>query len=565
MWLRSLFVFWLFALLAAAGCTVAPRGVVGEQCEKNSECDVPLVCRLGHCRNECRTSADCVAPAICLLDNRKLGACRLPAEETCALASDCPSPLVCRMRREVSECVNECATERDCLAGAACIDGSCDEMSGRPCVRDGECEVGVEACIAGRCRPECRQDRDCRNGFACELAGEFGRCVGRPGVDAGMDATVDAAPDAAVPRCGEAMAAPLAVDSIIDTGDDHTCAVARLPGATAQSVVCWGPLNEILGSGGTAAPAGCPVVVVGIDGDQVVDLAVAGVHACALMASGEVFCWGQNSLGELGLGSAAPNTPTPTMVPGVTGALAIAANYSHTCVTRAPSNALCWGLNSAANDQLGNGGVAGDSPLPSTAVPMANIVGIGMNFTCMANDFSPQTCFGQASNNRTGMMGFGTMAAGGGPVAGGTNHGCAIDAVGRLFCWGLNDTGQVGVPGADGLTRVEVTVPVGTTATDIALGDTHSCVLLSDTTVRCWGSNANRQVQPGGGLFFDAPVEPIAGLTSVVGITAGWRHTCAVTMDGRVHCWGDNPSGQLGDGTTTPTTTPMTSTTVLTP
>jgi alpha-tubulin suppressor-like RCC1 family protein len=246
---------------------------------------------------------------------------------------------------------------------------------------------------------------------------------------------------------------------------------------------------------------------------------------------------------------------TPTMVPGVSGARSVVSNYSHTCVTRLGMNALCWGLNGSG--QLGSGVSGGmeDMPVESTMVPMALYAGIGQNFTCMANDTSPPTCFGQTTNGRLGTD-LGTMMMGGGTVMGGSNHGCAIDAPaggGQVFCWGLNDMGQVGIPGGDGMSRQPVSLPLG--ATDLALGDNHSCVRLTDSTVRCWGANGNGQVEPGGPATVDAPVVPVPGLTAVADVSAGWRHSCVLTVAGRIHCWGNNVSGQLGNGTTLPSST----------
>jgi hypothetical protein len=173
------------ALLLTA-CIPSPYGLaLGEECELNSDCDAPLVCRIGYCRVECSTSRDCAAGLDCLQDNDGLGACQLPAETTCTNDSDCPATLVCTM----GECANGCGACtapgpcRDCPAGADCVrddDGAlgCFDPSTRSCVYSSECGfMGDEFVCAfdGRCRLECRSDCDCRNGEACrtrDFAGE---------------------------------------------------------------------------------------------------------------------------------------------------------------------------------------------------------------------------------------------------------------------------------------------------------------------------------------------------------------------------------------------------------
>jgi len=144
------------AAAATPGCTGDPASLgLGEQCDLNSECEAPLVCRLGRCRRECATLRDCPIEALCVTDNESLGACTLPEEETCSLDSDCPAPLVCATGR----CVNECATDVDCTTGARCEDGSCvlpecNETFGVGCQSGFRCislQNGTGACIQAGC------------------------------------------------------------------------------------------------------------------------------------------------------------------------------------------------------------------------------------------------------------------------------------------------------------------------------------------------------------------------------------------------------------------------------
>ncbi|MBX7191011.1 MAG: hypothetical protein K1X94_03085 [Sandaracinaceae bacterium] len=171
------------SLLAAtevllAGCLPSPYGLSqGEECELNSDCDSPLVCRLGYCRRDCASSRDCAAGLDCLVDDAGLGACQLPTETHCVNNSECPAGLVCTM----GECTNECncadATQacRDCPLGSFCVDRGggtrgCFDPSNRTCVYASDCQATSTSFVCAadrRCRLECRSDLDCRFGAIC--------------------------------------------------------------------------------------------------------------------------------------------------------------------------------------------------------------------------------------------------------------------------------------------------------------------------------------------------------------------------------------------------------------
>jgi len=136
-------------------------------------------------------------------------------------------------------------------------------------------------------------------------------------------------------------------------------------------------------------------------------------------------------------------------------------------------------------------------------------------------------------------------------IVAGSGHSCAIKPDGSVRCWGT------GAPLGNGLatgSKAPVTVSGipgqgGLSAVALAAGGTHTCALLSDQTVRCWGSNGMGQLGDG---TTGAALSPIAatGITSAVAIATGNMHTCAVLDDTTVRCWGDNRYGQLGNGST---------------
>jgi hypothetical protein len=154
-------------------------------------------------------------------------------------------------------------------------------------------------------------------------------------------------------------------------------------------------------------------------------------------------------------------------------------------------------------------------------------------------------------------------------VSAGSSHTCAIDTGRRVQCWGSNTFGQLGDGnGGFGSTTVASTPVAVSGLSDVvsmAAGLRHTCAVTGDGGVQCWGSNGFGQLgdgNGGGGLFGSLPnfsLTPVtvSGLSDVISVSAGDSHTCAVTVDGGVQCWGNNSRGQLGDGSTTFASTPV--------
>jgi alpha-tubulin suppressor-like RCC1 family protein len=169
-------------------------------------------------------------------------------------------------------------------------------------------------------------------------------------------------------------------------------------------------------------------------------------------------------------------------------------------------------------------------------------------------------CWG---NNSAGLLGDGTtdqrltavdvvgLTSGVAAVSAGSfAHTCALTTAGGVKCWGNNNVGQLG----DGTTTERLTPVdvVGLTSGVVAIdvGEAHTCALTTVGGVKCWGQNFAGHLGDGTTTERLTPVD-VAGLTSgVVAVSAGQFHTCAVTTTGGIKCWGNNNSGQLGDGTT---------------
>ncbi|MBK5305972.1 MAG: tandem-95 repeat protein [Frankiaceae bacterium] len=348
-------------------------------------------------------------------------------------------------------------------------------------------------------------------------------------------------------------AKPVAIDpvSAITAGGFHTCA---LLGTQMQ---CWG-YNFYGQLGSYLDESFVPVTVTALQGAESVatgtDAACARVQVPGTPDTHQPVCWGTNAHGELGANvTPAPtsNSTVPVKVFNLADVSTLAAGNGHTCTLPTGSTSpLCWGNND--DGQLGNA-TSTDSNVP-----------VAVSALTTATQLSA-----------------GGRALGGVEIA----HTCARLHDGTARCWGRNGDGQLGNNATStSPTTASVVVlydadpaPPDPSVPDdhfdpqpltgvvqVAAGGSHSCALRTDTTVWCWGRNANGQLgdntTTGRHLatqvkLVDDPDDdpPDTYLTGVKAVTAGERHTCALMAgaeDGKVRCWGANNLGQLGDGTT---------------
>ncbi|ACL23605.1 RCC1 domain-containing protein [Chloroflexus aggregans] len=347
----------------------------------------------------------------------------------------------------------------------------------------------------------------------------------------------------------------------IAAGGDHTCALMSSGG-----VMCWGDNYYGQLGDGTTTNRRTPVAVSGLP-SGVTAIAAGGLHTCALTGSGEVWCWGYNYYGQLGDGTTTYSRSTPAAVGGLpSGMTAIAAGGLHTCALMSSGGVWCWGRNDSG--QLGDGSDTDSStPVAVSGLPSGvTAIAAGDYHTCALTGSGEVWCWG---GNGFGQLGDGTTTARSTPaavsglpsgvetIAAGDYHTCALMSSGGVWCWGRNNSGQLG----DGTTTARSTpaavsgLPSGVTA--IAAGGLHTCALMSSGGVWCWGLNNSGQLGDGSDTDSSTPVA-VSGLASgVETIAAGGWHTCALTSSGGVWCWGRNNSGQLGDGSTIYHITPV--------
>jgi alpha-tubulin suppressor-like RCC1 family protein len=280
-------------------------------------------------------------------------------------------------------------------------------------------------------------------------------------------------------------------------------------------------------------------------------LSLGGSHSCQRFDNGSVACWGSNAAGQLG-SSGIDNATQPTLMQGFT-AQQLSLGDAHSCATQDNTTVACWGAN--ADGQLGSSGGDNASPQEVAGIYGVRQVAAGDNHTCALLDNGSAMCwgaqaFGRLGNDNTtaasvtapsavhGLDNASYLSAGGG-------HTCALLDNDTVACWGANAAGQLG-EGTNTDAGLPQQVSSLSRVTDISLGNTHSCA-VTDGEVWCWGANHQAQLGLGTIISHNTP-QRVAGIDDAVRVFAGGDHTCALRSGGQLQCWGSNTNGQVGAG-----------------
>jgi alpha-tubulin suppressor-like RCC1 family protein len=278
---------------------------------------------------------------------------------------------------------------------------------------------------------------------------------------------------------------------VLSTGGDHVCGIG--PGGDA---VCVGNNNVgQLGDGTTTSRYDAPAAV---KGGLTFSSIGAGVgHTCGVTRSGDAYCWGQGSEGQLGSAFSEGST-TPVRVPSNERFKAVSARWTYSCALSLSGRAYCWGAVAAVE---------------------------GMRW-------KPTAVFAQDVTFVSLTTGY--------------HHVCGIATTGAAFCWGFNDDGQLGNGSTSRqFAEKETRVSGGLTFTSLSAGVSHTCGVATGGKAYCWGLNNKGQLGNGTKTSSDVP-RPVSGDVSFESISAGNLHTCGVTTDGSIYCWGDNARGGPG-------------------
>ena len=293
------------------------------------------------------------------------------------------------------------------------------------------------------------------------------------------------------------------------SGGFHSCAVLH-----DTSFHCWGWNFEKQLGDGTSTDKSYPTKIDVGTGRHVIDFALGFASSCAILDDRSLKCWGNNENGQLGNGTyESISTPTAIHVDSDRYATKIALGSYHTCSALDDGSLKCWGWNEFG--QLGDGSTSTNSSIP------------------IAIDIGPGRSVKQLSL--------------------GGYHSCAILDDGTLKCWGSNSSGQIG-DGTKTDRRSPTTISVGNGryVTHIALGGFHTCAILDDKSLKCWGDNTEGQLGIGtnnSNMTLTPTTVEIGNGAKVRQVSLGGEHTCAILLDDTLKCWGNNLDFQLGERT----------------
>jgi alpha-tubulin suppressor-like RCC1 family protein len=341
--------------------------------------------------------------------------------------------------------------------------------------------------------------------------------------------------------------------SQVSAGIEHACGVA-----SDGSAWCWGA-NQFgeLGIPPEDSPFPCssrpcalrPVAVSG--GLRFRQVDAGAQFTCGLTTGDEVFCWGRNDAGQLGIGSTAPYSPSPREVAGGRTYRQVRAGLgAMACAISTARDAFCWGAGDLGNGASGTR----RSPVKVSGGLDWLQLAVGAGYVCGISTVNEAWCWGR---NGRGQLGNGTTTRSLTPVrsaqgfalaqidAGGSTT-CAVLTDGRAFCWG--DAVATGDGRGSGRTLTPRAV-AGTRKWDnVTVGSLHACGVTRAGVGLCWGMGVGGALGNGSTADRFTPVR-VSGGIDFLAISAGFVFSCGVAEGGQAWCWGDNSNGQLGDGT----------------
>jgi alpha-tubulin suppressor-like RCC1 family protein len=350
-----------------------------------------------------------------------------------------------------------------------------------------------------------------------------------------------------------AIAAALITFTSVSAFSTVTCGLT-----TDRAAYCWGSNGgsgvSALGTGSTSPGLTAPALVRG-------DLSFVALDGtCGLTGAGDAYCWGGNAIGQAGNGSWELVVDTPMLVRGGHVFSSITAGSNVTCGLTTDAAGYCWGSN--AGGSLGIGTDVGPEPCifgdACSTVPIAVIGGLTFvslrsagNHTCGLTNAGAAYCWGFSNQ---GQLGDGTMieerptpavASGGltySSLSVAADHNCGLITTGEAYCWGANESGQLG-DGSTTASAIPVAVAGGQTFAQLSSGYRFTCGVTTTGAAYCWGL---------GGLLGSGPIPsssvPVAveGALTFATVSAGGDHACGITTAGVAYCWGASAVGNGG-------------------
>lgn len=323
---------------------------------------------------------------------------------------------------------------------------------------------------------------------------------------------------------------------------NHTCVADD-----RQTLWCWG--DNKVGQAAADPPLVTRPLAVATGGWA--NVAVGGgeqAHSCAVHYLGSLWCWGDNSRGQLGVSQPLAFLSRVTKVNNDTWTQ-VAAGGLMTCAIRADGTLWCWG---AGDD--GRLGVEGDARFPRIVGTNRDwsAVSAGLAHACAVKQDNTLWCWGSNAEGQLGRSDVAAAASSARPgvvdtsysqVSAGGQHTCGVRTDKSLWCWGRGSEGQLGL--GDALSYA-VPQKVGGGYVLVSAGGKHTCGIREDGALLCWGSNERGQVGQGAVSAGVSTPTGVATLRAWRNVTAGGQHTCALAADGTLWCWGAGDRAQTG-------------------
>ncbi len=356
----------------------------------------------------------------------------------------------------------------------------------------------------------------------------------------------------------------VAVYTQVDVAAENTCAVV-----SDGSLRCWG--GNSVGQLGPETNIIRPLPFPIPGRHDVRSVAAGWSYTCVLLHSGEVDCWGGNTGGELGCPSpvGSDNGPSCTPYPAGSPIEQIVGGAQRPCVRKNDGTVACWGRND--HYDLGNG-IRADSPVPTAVfgISSATAIATGVWQGCAVMTNGSLQCWG--ANDRA-QLGNGTIAttpvpttvsgldgSGAKVLAAATaeDHSCALLSDGAVSCFGDNLYGELGNGEIESPRATPVPCVFSRPAARLACGIWFTCAALDDGSVECLGRGDGGQLGNGASTMSLVPVKvALPAGTSLGAIAAKYNHVCGLSQQGQLWCWGANASGQLGNGSTDDSNVPV--------
>ena len=337
----------------------------------------------------------------------------------------------------------------------------------------------------------------------------------------------------------------------ITAGGATTCA-----GYDDGSALCWGSNTKgQLGNdkGGSGKSSAVPVTV---GGPAMSGVDCGDEHCCGLDGDSKLWCWGTNQFGQAGMDSGFPSFNKPNKLKTDGAVKAVAAGGAHTCILLPAGNLRCWGLGNSG--QLGQGEEkTSNTPVDVTWLKEVEAIDAAFYSSCARTKAGDIWCWGYNGMGQVGTSSSDKFVETPIKVAGvvnvvafatGLEHTCAAQKGDKVYCWGRNGSHQLG-KGSGNSSYSTPQESLGLTdVVALAVGDAHSCAVQKGGKVWCWGANTyGESGQAKGPLMIDYPKE-VPGVTNAVTIVSGNGHTCVLTTNNEVWCWGTGGQGQIGTG-----------------